>query len=282
MALVDKTLPVDSIAVGRRIRQDAGDLASLADSIGRLGLLHPIVVAPTDDLLAGWRRLEAVKLLGWTSVPVRVAVDVADLKDALAIESEENAQRKDFTPSEAVAMARTIEALEKPKAKERQARPGQPRSAKLAEQAPAPRPRDVASAATGLGHESLRKAAAVVDAAEDETQPPEVRTAAQEAQREMDRDGKVDPAYRKTQEAIGSHVAQNNPGLVDAQLSTDAGRAIRKFKGQIKTVDPERAAAGTRESAHLDLHIESVDECLAWLTTYRRGLVPLSLVREGN
>jgi ParB family chromosome partitioning protein len=287
MALVDTTLSVDEIKVGTRIRKEPGDLASLADSIGRLGLLHPVVVAPTHELLAGWRRLEAMKLLGWTSIPARIAMDVADYSAALAIESDENAERKDFTHSEAVAMARAIESFEKPRARDRQrshggTAPGRNTSEDSAE-VKAPRPRDVASRATGRSHDTLRKAAAIIDIAEDTSQPDEVRAVASAAQAQMDATGKVDPAYRATQAAIGAHIAEANPGLVDLHLSTEAGKAVRKFKGLVKTIDPERAAAGLRAtSEHMDLHVESVDECLAWLTTYRRGLTPLALVREGN
>jgi ParB family chromosome partitioning protein len=64
--------PIDSIIVGERMRKNMGDLARLAASIRRLGLLHPIVVDPDGRLLAGGRRLEACKLLGWLFVPVTV------------------------------------------------------------------------------------------------------------------------------------------------------------------------------------------------------------------
>jgi ParB-like chromosome segregation protein Spo0J len=41
--------------------------------------LHPIVVRPDDVLIAGVRRFQACKQLGWTDVPVRI-VDLDEIK----------------------------------------------------------------------------------------------------------------------------------------------------------------------------------------------------------
>ena len=49
-----------------------GDLVALAQSIEDVGLLHPIVITPDYRLIAGRRRLEAYKTLGWTEIPVHV------------------------------------------------------------------------------------------------------------------------------------------------------------------------------------------------------------------
>ena len=49
-----------------------GDVAGLADNIRDIGLLHPISISADGALLAGQRRLEACKLLGWTEIPVTV------------------------------------------------------------------------------------------------------------------------------------------------------------------------------------------------------------------
>jgi ParB-like chromosome segregation protein Spo0J len=67
-------------------------------------------------LVAGERRLRAVKLLGWTEIPV----NIIDLEVVARGEFAENAVRKDFTLSEAVAIKRALEPLEKITAKERQ------------------------------------------------------------------------------------------------------------------------------------------------------------------
>jgi ParB family chromosome partitioning protein len=64
---------IDDIKVGPRHRRDPGDLHALAASIAAIGLLHPVSIDGDGNLLAGARRLEACKRLGWTSIPVRFA-----------------------------------------------------------------------------------------------------------------------------------------------------------------------------------------------------------------
>jgi ParB family chromosome partitioning protein len=54
-----------------------GDLAGLRHSIRDIGLLHPIVVSQDGLLLAGRRRLEACKMLGWQEIPVTI-IEVND------------------------------------------------------------------------------------------------------------------------------------------------------------------------------------------------------------
>jgi ParB family chromosome partitioning protein len=66
-------VPIASITVGPRIRQDFGDIDALAASIGELGLLHPIVIDKHHKLLAGERRLRAAQKLGWTTIPATIA-----------------------------------------------------------------------------------------------------------------------------------------------------------------------------------------------------------------
>jgi DNA-binding XRE family transcriptional regulator len=90
---------IAEIHVPERRREEMGDLAGLAKSIERYGLIHPIVVDDTDTLVAGERRLEACKRLGWTEVEVRSHGELTD-KQRWAIELEENIKRKDLTVPE--------------------------------------------------------------------------------------------------------------------------------------------------------------------------------------
>ena len=99
--------PLAAIRVGERARSDLGDVGSLAESIEQHGLLHPIVITETGELIAGVRRLEAFRLLGRTEIPTRV-VDIE--RQALG-EQAENIDRKDFTPEERVVIGEQIEAL---------------------------------------------------------------------------------------------------------------------------------------------------------------------------
>lgn len=100
---------ISDIRVGRRHRRQVGDVRSLALSIERLGLLHPMVVDAEG-------KLAAVKALGWRDVPVRVVRSLTDAADALRAERDENVERKQFVPSELVGIARALEPLERAEA----------------------------------------------------------------------------------------------------------------------------------------------------------------------
>ena len=48
------------------------------ESIERIGLLQPITITPEGVLVCGWRRLEAVRRLGWRSMKVWVRSGISD------------------------------------------------------------------------------------------------------------------------------------------------------------------------------------------------------------
>jgi len=58
-------LPLEVIVIGQRHRQRLGDIEGLAESIARVGLLHPPVITPDRRLISEERRIEAAQLLGW-------------------------------------------------------------------------------------------------------------------------------------------------------------------------------------------------------------------------
>lgn len=89
-----KTIRVDAVVVGKRVRRNLGDLSGLKASIEAVGLLSPILVKRNDELIAGARRLEAVRQLGWDFIEVRVADDLDDALSALrALVGNMNHQR---------------------------------------------------------------------------------------------------------------------------------------------------------------------------------------------
>jgi ParB family chromosome partitioning protein len=110
------TMPIALIKVGRRHRKHIGDTRPLAKSIAEIGLLHPVVVTGDGRLIAGERRLQAVKSLGWKAVPVTIL----DLAQIIRGEVAENIFRQNFRPSEMVAIARTLEPIFRREAKQRQ------------------------------------------------------------------------------------------------------------------------------------------------------------------
>lgn len=185
-------LSIDSIEISGRHRQRLGDLQPLAESIRRVGLLHPVVVTEGGKLIAGQRRLEACRLLGWTEVPVNAVTDLDEARLALEAERDENTCRLDMAPSEKVALGLELEKLEKPRAEERE-RAGRP-SGNLPEGTKG-QTRDLVGAAVGMSGKTYERAKAVVAATDDPDH--EVAFAAREAVEEMDSTGKVSGAYEQ-------------------------------------------------------------------------------------
>lgn len=93
--------PISSINDKDRIRKDYGDIAELAESIKTNGLLQPIVITLGGLLIAGGRRLRAMRSLGWQDAPVTY-FEVADEITLRILEVEENVRRKAMSWQERV------------------------------------------------------------------------------------------------------------------------------------------------------------------------------------
>lgn len=194
-----ETRRIDQIKIGSRYRRDLGDIDALAQSIDEVGLLHPIVVSEDNTLIAGERRLAALRLLGKTEVPVHVV----PLRQIVRGEFAENVIRKDFTPSEMVAIAEALEPVELEKARER-IQEGAKIGAQITNTGERPvetfhgagKTRDKVAAYVGVSGRTLEKAKEVVEAAE--TEPGRFSSLVEE----MDRTGRVDGVYRKLQVAM--------------------------------------------------------------------------------
>ena len=106
-------MQIDEIIVKKRLRRDLGDLNELAESIEKHGLLNPIIVNNKKVLLAGERRLESAKLLGWKTIPVRILENPSRVEE-LEIEIDENIHRKSFNPDEAGDAFILLEKLRNP------------------------------------------------------------------------------------------------------------------------------------------------------------------------
>jgi ParB family chromosome partitioning protein len=106
-------IPVEDIIVRKRIRKEPGDIDALADSLKHFGQISPIVVSKKNVLIAGGRRLEAAKALGWRTINAVIA-DIPGELARLEYEVEENFQRRDFTPEELTEATRKIYILKNP------------------------------------------------------------------------------------------------------------------------------------------------------------------------
>jgi ParB-like chromosome segregation protein Spo0J len=102
-----RELACDAIQIIDRHRRDMGDLEVLATNIATEGLLQPIGITDENVLVFGQRRLLAVRdILRQPTILARV-VHVSSI---LAGEYAENEIRKEFTPSERVAIGKALEA----------------------------------------------------------------------------------------------------------------------------------------------------------------------------
>ncbi len=105
---------IDDIKIKKRVRRDLGDLEALKESLRLYGLLNPITLNSKYELIAGERRLEAAKSLGWERINAIVLDNNVDKIRQLEIELEENNQRKEFTKEELLEGYQRLEKLRNP------------------------------------------------------------------------------------------------------------------------------------------------------------------------
>ena len=106
-------VPVDDILVKKRIRKDLGDIEALSESLKYYGQINPIVITKKNLLIAGERRLEAAKRLGWRTINAVISDSTGELA-RLELEVEENIQRRDFSPEETAEATRRLYRLRNP------------------------------------------------------------------------------------------------------------------------------------------------------------------------
>lgn len=106
---VFKTELVDlsKIIVGERFRVEYKDMDELCESIRTHGLIQYPVLDQDNKLVAGGRRLEALRRLGWEHIPVVRKKFLTEIK-LREMELEENIQRSDFTWQEEVNLKNEI------------------------------------------------------------------------------------------------------------------------------------------------------------------------------
>lgn len=240
---------IDHIIVADRFREDMGDVAELAASIAVHGLMHPIVVTETRRLIAGHRRLEACKSLGWVDVPVTFITDVENAADLLRMERDENTCRKDMTPSEKVALGRALEELEKPKAKAAQVEGARQGAAITNTGTPSVPPnerrfdtREVVAPAVGMSTATYSRAKQLVTAAED----GDTEALAQVI--EMDRTGKVTKPYEtwkghKVNRGGEAPIQRDAFGLTEQAPAPKAKNNVKNYKGRKPIVAMENAVS---------------------------------------
>lgn len=104
---------IDDIKIKKRVRTDLGDLEPLKNSLRTYGLLNPVTISRDYELIAGERRLQAAKAIGWTNINA-VIIDNRDEIEKLELEMEENNQRKEFTDAELLEGYKRLEKMRHP------------------------------------------------------------------------------------------------------------------------------------------------------------------------
>jgi ParB family chromosome partitioning protein len=116
MSELTEGLSVSQIIVDDRVRKEMGDIDELANSIKSVGLIQPIVITRDYRLIAGERRLRALRKLGVNVLVHGKLFVFNDEQDDLKLRSmeiEENVKRKDLSWQETVlAKKRLLEIMQ--------------------------------------------------------------------------------------------------------------------------------------------------------------------------
>ncbi len=273
-ALGELTLKVSQVKVGDRHRKEMGDITALARDINERGLLHPIVVDQKNRLIAGERRLKAWQLSSFRDQPI--PVHVVPLEDIVAGEWAENdpALRKNFTPSEAVAIARELRPRLEAAAKERKrlgGAAGGKKAGKLKDAEAGETSVKVAKA-TGKGARTLEKAEAIVEAAE--ANPSRFG----KLKSDMDKSGRVDGPFKRLQTMKAAEQIRKEPPPLPGNDPYRGIVADPPWAAEPDDEDPDRLERGyypypTMTPAQIAaIPVASIahDDCVLghWITNY--------------
>lgn len=217
-----------------------GDLKELSDDIAKNGLINPPVVTPDFELIAGERRLQAMKELGYKQVEVRI-MKVEDAEHKLNLEINENENRKDFNKSERIEYARQLERIERVKAKERQANStggANPQLSQNFAEAEKGKADDLVAEKMGIGSgEQYRKEKYIADNADPETleqwNKEEIST-----HKAYTKVKELEKKLKEQEEEIGELRVSNNELYGELQIEKSKAPEIIE-KEVIKEVVPE-------------------------------------------
>ena len=104
---------VEDVIIKKRVRRDLGDLRPLMKSMQSYGLLNPIILNRQNELIAGHRRLESAKMLGWRTIQAIMVDKESDL-EKLELELEENLHRRNLSADELSDGYARLEKLKNP------------------------------------------------------------------------------------------------------------------------------------------------------------------------
>ncbi|MDF1605888.1 ParB N-terminal domain-containing protein [Nocardioides sp. YIM 152315] len=234
---LDRTL--DSIVVGNRYRKDPGDLNKLMDSISQIGLLQPVTITPDGVLICGWRRLEAVRRLGWRSMNVWVRSGISGQLEALMAQQDDNELHKPLNEIEQATLYRELKQVyaEEGERRKQATQFGAQVDGGAYGPAPGAGPaetgdsrRQAAMAVTGKGsYNTHERVCALMDWASRKATPPEIRAMANEALRRIEEGEPIKPLYREVKAAYDK-TQEPSPDL-ETEVARLAREALARIEG---------------------------------------------------
>ncbi|WP_282856879.1 ParB N-terminal domain-containing protein [Pseudoclavibacter helvolus] len=250
---------VGSIQVGRRHRQDHGDLAPLVESIRRNGMLQPITITLDGHLICGARRLAAIKQLGIKTINVWVRSGISDRLGQLLAEQDDNLLHKPLTQIEAAALYQELKTLLAEDAARRQEatrfhaadETGKDGAVKLTapwDRAPGEAAVQAALMVTGRdSHTTLERIGRLEHLAADQTQPESVRIRAAEEVERIKSGGKVYPSHLRVNAELNlaelDHLAADPAQPVELRDRARAeAAAVRAAEREARAVELEELA----------------------------------------
>jgi ParB family chromosome partitioning protein len=282
---------IDSITVGIRHRKDPGDLNPLMESIERIGLLQPITITPEGVLVCGWRRLEAVRRLGWHSMKVWVRSGISDKLEALLAQQDENQLHKPLNELEKAALYRELKAIRADEAELRRqtSQFGAGNSGADSGAAPGAGPsepgdsrRQAAMAITGqASYSTHERVCALMDWASRKATPPEIRAMANDALRRIEEGEPVKPLYLRVKEAFDK-TEEPRP-----DVDTDLARLAREARERALREEAEKGRNKLKRNQGSTSHFRSVrsfsltwTELDGWTEMYDVDELAARLTRE--
>lgn len=284
--MIDVTMiPIADIVIGDRVRQDLGDLTELEESItANGGLIQPIVVSRSYELVCGERRLAALNDLEWTDAPSVYIDSESGAAQALA-ERDENTCRKPFSPVEASRARDRVRGAFEEEGKQRQGTrtdlepcgnlPQSDESAAGHEKA---KTRDLASSGTGYSGRTLDKVDQIRSAAErgvikqgkaEREVPDEVREVAQQGLVDVSETGAaVDKSYRRLSAAVDQYV-EADPDVQRAKLAKKFWDELHPLS-RIQTFKPEHYVDAL-DGDDWDAAESIVNGLEAWIAEFRKA-----------
>lgn len=272
---------VDMIEVGVRHRRGPGDLGTLVKSIERVGLLQPITITPEGLLICGYRRLEAVKQLGWRTLRVWVRPGLSSDLTRLLAERDENTTHKPLTAIEAAKLYDEVKTVLKEDADRRQ------RASQFGQVTgvDAGQPGAIESIAPQRGHGYVRRQAAELvtnkasftqleqilkmeRVAADRSRPKNVRDVAESELERIRNGGPVDPGFQRVRAVLEAAEKRLDDDQFDhvAVEALKVAKEEKRRRAQQRRLERAAAAAARKRTPRSFVLLWA--EMLGWTEHY--------------